>query len=52
MLGTVNFIDEAARTAAARLVRQGVSFSLAQRFDMNGPQKGWHRRTDPVHTSK
>ncbi|MCZ9346343.1 cyclase family protein, partial [Streptomyces sp. TRM76130] len=25
-------------------------FSLSQRFDMNGPQKGWRRRTNPVHT--
>jgi kynurenine formamidase len=24
--------------------------SLAQSFDMNGPQKGWRRRTNPVHT--
>jgi hypothetical protein len=34
----------------ARLVRRGVSFSLAQPFDMNGPQTGWRRRTNPVHT--
>src|SRR3712207_4720093 len=34
----------------ARLVRRGVSFSLAQSFDANGPQKGWRRRTNPVHT--
>ena len=27
-----------------------MSFSLAQSFDMNGPQKGWRRRTNPVHT--
>jgi kynurenine formamidase len=27
-----------------------VSFSLAQSFDMNGPQRGWRRRTNPVHT--
>ena len=27
-----------------------MSFSLSQRFDMNGPQKGWRRRTNPVHT--
>jgi kynurenine formamidase len=31
-------------------VRRGVSFSLSQRFDMDGPQKGWRRRTNPVHT--
>ncbi len=50
VLGTVNFIDEAKRAAAARLIRSGLSFSLSQRFDMNGPQKGWRRRTNPVHT--
>ncbi|ROR46448.1 cyclase family protein [Kitasatospora cineracea] len=49
-LGTLNFLDEDKRREAAGLIRQGVSFSLAQRFDMNGPQKGWRRRTNPVHT--
>ncbi|GAB2824295.1 cyclase family protein [Actinocorallia aurea] len=48
--GTVNFLTEAKRREAAALVRRGVSFSLAQSFDMNGPQKGWRRRTNPVHT--
>ncbi|MEV5831670.1 cyclase family protein [Spirillospora sp. NPDC052242] len=50
VLGTVNFIDEAKRREGAALVRRGASFSLSQRFDMNGPQKGWRRRTNPVHT--
>lgn len=49
-LGTLNFIDEAKRVEAAALVRTGRSISLAQSFDMNGPQKGWRRRTNPVHT--
>ena len=49
-LGTVNFIDEAKRRQAARLVRRGVSISLSQSFDTDGPQKGWRRRTNPVHT--
>ncbi|NYV73057.1 cyclase family protein [Streptomyces sp. UH6] len=49
-LGTVNFLDDAKRREGAALVRRGVSFSLSQRFDMNGPQKGWRRRTNPVHT--
>lgn len=49
-LGTLNFIDDAKRAAAAGLVREGRSVSLAQSFDMNGPQKGWRRRTNPVHT--
>jgi kynurenine formamidase len=31
-------------------LRRGVSFSLSQRFDADGPQKGWRRRTNPVHT--
>ena len=50
VLGTLNFLDEAKRLQGARLVRRGASFSLAQRFDMDGPQKGWRRRTNPVHT--
>ncbi|WP_319019218.1 cyclase family protein [Microbispora sitophila] len=50
VLGTLNFLDEAKRREGAALVRRGVSFSLAQSFDMNGPQKGWRRRTNPVHT--
>jgi kynurenine formamidase len=50
VLGTLNFLDEAKRVEGARLVRRGASFSLAQSFDMDGPQKGWRRRTNPVHT--
>lgn len=50
VLGTLNFLDEGKRREAAGLVRRGVSFSLSQSFDMNGPQKGWRRRTNPVHT--
>jgi len=50
VLGTVNFITDELRRAAAALVRRGASFSLSQRFDMDGPQKGWRRRTNPVHT--
>jgi kynurenine formamidase len=50
VLGTVNFITDDLRRAAAGLVRRGASFSLSQRFDMDGPQKGWRRRTNPVHT--
>jgi kynurenine formamidase len=49
-LGTVNFLDESKRQEAARLVQRGVSFSLSQSFDMDGPQLGWRRRTNPVHT--
>src|SRR5579863_8301030 len=50
VLGTANFITGELRLAAAGLVRRGTSFSLSQRFDMDGPQKGWRRRTNPVHT--
>jgi kynurenine formamidase len=50
VLGTVNFLTEAKRREGAALVRRGASFSLAQSFDMDGPQKGWRRRTNPVHT--
>lgn len=48
--GTTNFLDESTRSHAATLVRRGVCISLAQRFDSEGPQKGWRRRTNPVHT--
>jgi len=50
VLGTLNFLDDAKRRDAAALIRRGTSFSLAQSFDANGPQKGWRRRTNPVHT--
>ncbi|WP_405783831.1 cyclase family protein [Streptomyces sp. NBC_00859] len=50
VLGTLNFLDAAKRREGAALVREGVSFSLAQSFDMAGPQQGWRRRTNPVHT--
>jgi kynurenine formamidase len=50
VLGTMNFLDDAKRVEGARLVRRGAVFSLSQRFDMDGPQKGWRRRTNPVHT--
>ncbi|MDP9027584.1 MAG: cyclase family protein [Actinomycetota bacterium] len=50
VLGTLNFIDEAKRVEAAALVRRGASFSLSQSFDGNGPQNGWRRRTNPIHT--
>jgi kynurenine formamidase len=50
VLGTLNFIDAAKRREGAALVRRGVSFSLAQAFNNDGPQTGWRRRTNPVHT--
>ncbi|MFY9934813.1 MAG: cyclase family protein [Streptosporangiaceae bacterium] len=48
--GTLNFLTDDKRVQGAGLIRRGVSFSLAQSFDMNGPQTGWRRRTNPVHT--
>ena len=48
--GTMNFLDSAKRVAAAALIRSGEAISLAQAFDMDGPQKGWRRRTNPIHT--
>lgn len=50
VLGTLNFIDSAKRLEAAALVRDGDVISLSQSFDTDGPQKGWRRRTNPVHT--
>lgn len=50
VLGTMNFLTDTLRCEAAGLVRTGRSYSLSQSFDMDGPQKGWRRRTNPVHT--
>jgi kynurenine formamidase len=50
VLGTMNFLTDAKRRQAAGLVRTGRSYSLSQSFDMDGPQRGWRRRTNPVHT--
>jgi hypothetical protein len=49
VLGTLNFLDNAKRVEGARLVRRGISFSLALELNADGPQKGWRRRTNPVH---
>jgi kynurenine formamidase len=48
--GTLNFLTDDKRVEGARLVHRGASFSLSQPFDANGPQTGWRRRTNPVHT--
>src|SRR5699024_10811076 len=50
VLGTLNYITDEHRRHAATLVQSGQLFSLSQKFDMTGPQKGWRRRTNPVHT--
>lgn len=49
-IGTLNLIDESKRVEAAALVREGRVISLSQAFDTEGPQRGWRRRTNPVHT--
>ncbi|MGV8875308.1 MAG: cyclase family protein [Rhodococcus sp. (in: high G+C Gram-positive bacteria)] len=46
----MNFLTDDIRADTAGLIRRGTSFSLSQSFDMDGPQKGWRRRTNPVHT--
>lgn len=48
--GTLNLVTDADRAAAAALVTRGKAISLSLPFDMEGPQKGWRRRTNPVHT--
>lgn len=50
VLGTLNFIDERKRVEAARLVTEGRVVSLAQAFNEDGPQRGWKKRNNPVHT--
>jgi len=46
----MNFLTDAKRVSAAGLVQAGRSYSLSLPFDMDGPQNGWRRRTNPVHT--
>ncbi len=48
--GTLNFLTDDIRAAAAGLVQRGRSISLSQTFDAQGPQNGWRRRTNPIHT--
>jgi kynurenine formamidase len=50
VLGTMNLLDDEKRREGAALVRRGVAFSLSMAFDASGPQRGWRRRTNPVHT--
>lgn len=50
VLGTLNLLTPAKRVEGAACVRRGAAFSLSQSFDMDGPQSGWRRRTNPVHT--
>ncbi len=50
VLGTLNFLDDAKRREGGALIRRGAAFSLSQPFGADGPQTGWRRRTNPVHT--
>jgi kynurenine formamidase len=48
-LGTVNFITDEKRAAAAKLVKRGAVFSLAIAFDDKGPQGARPGRHNPIH---
>ena len=48
-LGTLNFITPEVIVKAARLVKRGVTFSLAIPFDNTGPQINQPRRFNPIH---
>src|SRR3954462_5225869 len=50
VLGTMNFLDDTKRVEGASRIRRGAALSLAQSFDANGPQHGWRKRNNPVHT--
>lgn len=50
VLGTLNFIDDDKRRQAAGLVRRGAAFSLSAPFELEGPQRGTSKRTNPIHT--
>jgi len=48
-IGTLNHITPERLTAAAGLVKRGVSFDLGIRLDSNGPQPGKYGRANPIH---
>ncbi|HVT66567.1 MAG TPA: cyclase family protein [Trebonia sp.] len=49
-LGTVNFITDERRAAAARLIRRGQVIDLGMPFDSNGPQQpGLNARFNLIH---
>ena len=48
-LGTLNYITPEKIAAAARLVKRGVTFSLAIPLDNTGPQINQPRRFNPIH---
>jgi kynurenine formamidase len=49
-LGTLNYVDDDKRLAAAGLVRTGRPFSLAVEFNRDGPRRGHRGRGNPIHT--
>ena len=49
-LGTLNYIDDAKRAAAATLARTGRAFSLAVELSRTGPGSGHRGGGNPVHT--
>jgi kynurenine formamidase len=49
-LGTLNYIDDGKRAAAAQLARTGRAFSLAVELNANGPGSGDRGRGNPIHT--
>jgi kynurenine formamidase len=49
-LGTLNYIDDAKRAAAAALARTGRAFSLAVELNRTGPGSGHRGGGNPVHT--
>ncbi len=48
-LGTLNYVTPDVVLRAARMVRRGVTFSLAIPFDSAGPQVNQPRRFNPIH---
>jgi hypothetical protein len=48
-LGTLNYITSEKVIDAAKLVKQGKTFSLAIPFDDKGPQTGSFGRFNPIH---
>jgi kynurenine formamidase len=50
VFGTLNFIDEGKRRAAAEGVRSGETISLSIEYGLQGPQSGNIGRFNPVHT--
>ncbi len=48
-LGTLNYITPEMIVQASRLVKRGVSFSLAIPLDSSGPQINQPRRFNPIH---